>query len=176
MHLLEMPKQQRHQKQQPANAGLTKSTSDAKEEVSSTKSSGNIEDFDAKNARAKELIMSTLVPGSEPWKIAEPLELASDIWKALEARYTQKDGQKNTTDTTMDSQKLAEIKFQAGTQTETREDELDPEVVRKREAMARATEEFHTSMPNRDQRFLWALLHGGKEETNAWFYGAIDPA
>lgn len=35
--------------------------------------------------------MSTLVPGSEPWKIAEPLELASDIWKALEDKYAPKD-------------------------------------------------------------------------------------
>lgn len=49
------------------------------------------EDFWAKNARAKALIMSTLVPGSEPWKIAEPLELASDIWKALEDKYAPKD-------------------------------------------------------------------------------------
>lgn len=50
------------------------------------------EDFKAKNARAKALIMSTLVPGSEPWKIAEPLELASEIWKALEEKYAPKDG------------------------------------------------------------------------------------
>lgn len=49
------------------------------------------EDFWTKNARAKALIMSTLVPGSEPWKIAEPLELASDIWKALEDKYAPKD-------------------------------------------------------------------------------------
>lgn len=38
--------------------------------------------------------MSTLVPGSEPWKIAEPLELASDIWKALEDKYAPKDNKK----------------------------------------------------------------------------------
>lgn len=50
------------------------------------------DDFWTKNARAKALIMSTLVPGSEPWEIAEPLELASDIWKALEDKYAPKDG------------------------------------------------------------------------------------
>ncbi|EXJ90073.1 hypothetical protein A1O3_03141 [Capronia epimyces CBS 606.96] len=49
------------------------------------------EEFMAKNARAKALIMSTLVPGSEPWKIAEPLELASDVWKALEEKYAPRD-------------------------------------------------------------------------------------
>jgi hypothetical protein len=54
-------------------------------------SSSSSEDFWTKNARAKALIMSTLVPGSEPWKIAEPLELASDIWKALEDKYAPKD-------------------------------------------------------------------------------------
>lgn len=53
--------------------------------------SSSSEDFWTKNARAKALIMSTLVPGSEPWKIAEPLELASDIWKALEDKYAPKD-------------------------------------------------------------------------------------
>lgn len=52
------------------------------------------DDFPTKNARAKALIMSTLVPGSEPYKIAEPLELASDIWKALEDKYAPKDGAK----------------------------------------------------------------------------------
>ncbi|EXJ95090.1 hypothetical protein A1O1_00208 [Capronia coronata CBS 617.96] len=57
-----------------------------------TTTSASTEDFKAKNARAKALIMSTLVPGSEPWKIAEPLELASDIWKALEEKYAPKDG------------------------------------------------------------------------------------
>ncbi|KIV82965.1 hypothetical protein PV11_05027 [Exophiala sideris] len=45
------------------------------------------EDFRWKNARAKALIMSTLVPGTEPYKIAESHELATDIWKALEEKY-----------------------------------------------------------------------------------------
>jgi hypothetical protein len=49
------------------------------------------EDFWTKNARAKALIMSTLVPGSEAWKIAEPLELASEIMAALEEKYAPKD-------------------------------------------------------------------------------------
>ncbi|KAI1621156.1 hypothetical protein EDD37DRAFT_147316 [Exophiala viscosa] len=45
------------------------------------------DDFRWKNARAKALIMSTLVPGTEPYKIAESHELATDIWKALEEKY-----------------------------------------------------------------------------------------
>jgi hypothetical protein len=39
--------------------------------------------------------MSTLIPGSEPWSIAEPLELASDIWRALEEKYAPKEVEKN---------------------------------------------------------------------------------
>ncbi|OAP64437.1 hypothetical protein AYL99_00409 [Fonsecaea erecta] len=46
------------------------------------------DDFWTKNARAKALILSTLVPGSEAWKIAEPIEIASDIWRALEDYFT----------------------------------------------------------------------------------------
>lgn len=49
------------------------------------------DDFWTKNARAKALIMSTLVPGSEPWKIAEPIELAANIMKALEDKYAPRD-------------------------------------------------------------------------------------
>ncbi|EXJ66247.1 uncharacterized protein A1O5_10399 [Cladophialophora psammophila CBS 110553] len=48
------------------------------------------DDFWTKNARAKALILSTLVPGSEAWKIAEPIEIASDIWRALEDHFTPK--------------------------------------------------------------------------------------
>ncbi len=49
------------------------------------------DDFSTKNARAKALIMSTLVPGSEAWNIAEPIELASNIMRALEEKYAPKD-------------------------------------------------------------------------------------
>jgi hypothetical protein len=45
------------------------------------------EDFWTKNSHAKALIMSTLVPGTEPYKIAEAHELATDIWKELQAKY-----------------------------------------------------------------------------------------
>lgn len=127
-----------------------------KDPILSTGPPKDAEDWKVKNARAKELIMSTLVPGSEPWKIAEPLELASDIWKALEARYAPVDGQ-----TIVDAMKAEDNITE----------ENDSEIHRRKEAQARATKEFYESMPSRDQRFLWALLHGGKEETNAWFYG-----
>jgi hypothetical protein len=49
------------------------------------------DDFRKKNVEAKNLIMATLVPGSEAWKIAEPIELASTIMKTLEAKYAPKD-------------------------------------------------------------------------------------
>lgn len=49
------------------------------------------DDFWTKNARAKALIMSTLVPGSEAWNIAEPIELPSNIMRALEEKYAPKD-------------------------------------------------------------------------------------
>src|SRR4051794_16506605 len=53
------------------------------------------DEWTTKNARAKAIIMSTLVAGSEAWKIAEPLEYASDIWKALEDKYAPKDSKSN---------------------------------------------------------------------------------
>ncbi|EXJ61782.1 hypothetical protein A1O7_02212 [Cladophialophora yegresii CBS 114405] len=53
------------------------------------------DDFRIKNAEAKSLIMATLVPGSEAWRIAEPIELASTIMKTLEARYAPKDAAGN---------------------------------------------------------------------------------
>ncbi|KIX07328.1 uncharacterized protein Z518_01981 [Rhinocladiella mackenziei CBS 650.93] len=76
----------------------TKSTPPAPTKSSSSwpplPSLSTLDDFGVQNARAKALIMSTLVPGSEPWKIAERLELASDIWKALENKYVPMNGSK----------------------------------------------------------------------------------
>lgn len=51
----------------------------------------DLADWEAQNARCREIIMNTLIPGSEPWKIAEQFEKASDIWKALNDRYGNKD-------------------------------------------------------------------------------------
>ncbi|KAL9107759.1 MAG: hypothetical protein Q9227_007381 [Pyrenula ochraceoflavens] len=50
----------------------------------------DLADWEAQNARCREIIMNTLIPGSEPWKIAEQFEKASDIWKALNDRYGNK--------------------------------------------------------------------------------------
>ncbi|KAL2414687.1 hypothetical protein ABEF95_001649 [Exophiala dermatitidis] len=75
-------------------AGPSSSIAPSQPVASSSSSSApaaQSEEFKAKNARAKALIMSTLAPGSEPWKIAESLELASDIWKALEEKYAPKE-------------------------------------------------------------------------------------
>lgn len=51
----------------------------------------DLADWEAENARCREIIMNTLIPGSEPWKIAEQFEKANDIWKALNDRYGSKD-------------------------------------------------------------------------------------
>ena len=42
------------------------------------------EAWEVKNARAKAIVMSTRVPGSEAWKLGEPMEYAHNIWNALE--------------------------------------------------------------------------------------------
>lgn len=172
-----------------------------------------------KNAHAKAIIMSTLIPGSEPWKIAEPLEYASDIWKALEDRYAPKnDPEGNRLERAdfvndwvegRDMEKYRDGPKQGAMLTEFPADALNPEMSsrftnkqledvmkdktaqgnfiqeitrmdeekkalkeqRKKEANAAAAKVMAEHMPNRDQRFLWALLHGGKEETMNWFNG-----
>jgi len=200
--------------------------------ISATPSSAaqEAEEWRAKNARAKAIIMSTLIPGSEPWKIAEPLELASDIWKALEDRYApKKDGEAPRTERSdfvsewVEGKSLEKYKtgvrsaqmltnfpadalvpeYNTALTTEEREaairkrgeravqvnrldshweaEQVVTEEDKKREeekkeqhrkvAQAAAAKVLIDHMPNRDQRFLWALLHGGKEETMAWFNG-----
>jgi hypothetical protein len=177
-----------------------------------------------KNAHAKAIIMSTLIPGSEPWKIAEPLEYASDIWKALEDRYAPKnDPAGNRLERAdfvndwvegRDMEKYRDGPKHGAMLTEFPADALNPEISsrftnkqledamqdrtaqgnfiqvitkmdeekkalveqRKKEANAAAAKVMADHMPNRDQRFLWALLHGGKEETMNWFNGTTSVA
>lgn len=180
-------------------------------------------DWLEKNAHAKAIIMSTLIPGSEPWKIAEPLEYAGDIWKALEDRYAPKnDTQGNRVEradfvndwvdgkemekyrdgpkrgarliefpaeamTPEMAQRLAQKQMEEMMKDRSVQGELVKEISRKdeeemaltkrkKEANAAAAKVMAEHMPNRDQRFLWALLHGGKEETMAWFNGSSQPA
>ena len=176
-------------------------------------------DWLEKNAHAKAIIMSTLIPGSEPWKIAEPLEYAADIWKALEDRYAPKnDPEGNRLERAdfvndwvegKDMDKYRDGPKRGAMLTEFPADALNPEMSskftkkqledvirdrtaqgnfiqeitrmdeekralkeqRKKEANAAAAKVMAEHMPNRDQRFLWALLHGGKEETMNWFNG-----
>ena len=180
-------------------------------------------DWLEKNTHAKAIIMSTLIPGSEPWKIAEPLEYAADIWKALEDRYAPKndtegnrleradfvndwvdgkemekyrDGPKRGSTlveipagalTPEMTQRLAQKQMEEMMKDRSAQGEFIKEVTRtdekekmfkekrKREANAAAAKVMAEHMPNRDQRFLWALLHGGKEETMAWFNGSSQP-
>ncbi len=180
-------------------------------------------DWLEKNAHAKAIIMSTLIPGSEPWKIAEPLEYAADIWKALEDRYAPKnDPEGNRLERAdfvndwvegRDMDKYRDGPKRGAMLTEFPADALNPEMTskftkqledvirdktvqsslveeitrieeekkalkeqRKKKANAAAAKVMAEHMPNRDQRFLWALLHGGKEETMNWFNGTTAAA
>jgi hypothetical protein len=142
--------------------------------------------------------MSTLVPGSEPWKIAEPLEYAADIWKALEEKYGPKsegakhDGLFDVYEDDDGDQEGEEADGEggwedslAGDQPTRNNDGLAQEVsdglqevaelwtrgqegeVAKRNADgARKTKPTSCWSDDlmRDQRFLWAVLNGGKEE------------
>lgn len=161
----EMPKKSKN-KSTPAPAPITELTLNDENPTSSPELLKQEKDNEIKNATAKELIMSTLAPGSEPWKIAESMENASDIWKALEARYApnksehiySEQQEQDTTRTSIE---------RAAEEARVEGDELE----RRKQAQARATREFYESMPNPDQRLLWALLHGGKPETEAWFNG-----
>ena len=140
--------------------------------------------------------MSTLVPGSEPWQIAEPLEYAADIWKALEGKYGPNSKRKgfDANDVVHDEDYGQETDggWQdklTGDQPAAPKDSLAQEVseglqevaelwTHEREqeqaqAMTRCTAEDTQSTEEkrkwnndsmRDQRFLWALLNGGKEK------------
>ncbi|KAF7503993.1 hypothetical protein GJ744_002921 [Endocarpon pusillum] len=163
-------------------------------------------EWTAKNARAKAIIMSTLVPGSEPWHIAEGLEYAADIWKALEDKYGPNSERKgfDAKDVVYDEddddgRQAADGEWQDKKWTGEQQpaaaapkDRLAQEVseglhevaelwTREREqeraqamtTRCAAAEDTQSAAEEkrkwnddsmRDQRFLWALLNGGKEE------------
>ena len=146
------------------------------------------DEWATKNARAKAIIMSTLVPGSEAWKIAEPLEYASDIWKALEEKYGPKDGKRNmwqpgtpwveskeavgaakgrdqrdkTADFGQNRQAINTVASRS--RTAERASVLGSPTSQDRDASPTATE---SDQERRDKRFLWALLNGGKDKLDA---------
>ncbi|ERF70822.1 hypothetical protein EPUS_02344 [Endocarpon pusillum Z07020] len=154
-------------------------------------------EWTAKNARAKAIIMSTLVPGSEPWQIAEPLEYAADIWKALEEKYGPNSEKKgfDAKDVVHDedddgqatdggwqeklpgdppaapkdslAQEVSEgLQEVAELWTHEREQEQAQARTRCAAEGTQSAEEKRKWNDDsmRDQRFLWALLNGGKEE------------
>jgi hypothetical protein len=132
--------------------------------------------------------MSTLVPGSEAWKIAEPLEYASDIWNALEEKYGPKDGTNNMwplgtpsveNKVVVEAAKILDPKNKAtdfgqnpqpvnvvasGSGTGASAGEGRPQTLSDRDASPAETE---IDRGRRDKRFLWALLNGGKEKLDA---------
>lgn len=153
---------------------------------------GQLADWTAKNARAKAIIMSTLVPGSEPWHIAEPLEYAADIWKALEEKYGPNSQEKESDGEDVRGEEnperiaghgwqdkltgtlpaVANENFTQGltNRLHAREklytNDQEEDVARSGAGNTRITDEnrrWNTDML-RDQRFLWALLNGGKEK------------
>lgn len=137
--------------------------------------------------------MSTLVPGSEPWQIAEPLEYAADIWKALEEKYGPKGGERDYEDENdIKNEENGELIVESGWQDRGNADQLvttkddlakevshglqevadlwtheqEKDITRSAVADARLSKEKRKWKDDsmRDQRFLWALLNGGKEE------------
>ena len=146
-------------------------------------------EWTTKNARAKAIIMSTLVPGSEAWKIAEPLEYASDIWKALEEKYGPKDGAANKMwqpgTPWVESKEVLEAADQLDHEDEAADigqnqrqvdavasgsriggsaSEVGPQI---RQDLNTLSTEAEMDQERRDKRFLWALLNGGKETLDA---------
>lgn len=146
------------------------------------------DEWATKNARAKAIIMSTLAPGSEAWKIAEPLEYASDIWKALEEKYGPKDGKSKMSQTGtpwVESKEAVEAAkgrdqrdkaadfvqnrqaintLASRSRTAERAGVLGSQTSQDRDASLIETE-LHQE--RRDKRFLWALLNGGKDKLDA---------
>lgn len=132
--------------------------------------------------------MSTLVPGSEAWKIAEPLEYAADIWKALEEKYGPKDGTSNMwqpgtpwveSKEVMEAAKeldhndrVAELVQQrqpveaiatSSTTVERNGGEEPGTYVKEKASLTEA----EMDQERRDKRFLWALLNGGKDRLDS---------
>ena len=146
------------------------------------------DEWTTKNARAKAIIMSTLVPGSEAWKIAEPLEYASDIWKALEEKYGPKDGKRNMwqpgtpwveSKEAVEAAKGRDQRSKAAdfvqnqqainmlascSRTAERASGLEVQTSQDQDA---APTETKLDQERRDKRFLWALLNGGKDKLDA---------
>ena len=148
--------------------------------------------------------MSTLVPGSEPWQIAEPLEYAADIWKALEKKYGPNNGGRDDNANEVVHEETGEQTTARGWQDQltgcqpaTSQDGLAEEVSDGLQGVAelwtrgedrsvagsiavntQAIEEQRKWKNDsvRDQRFLWALLNGGKEEEVARPTGTKDYA
>jgi hypothetical protein len=146
------------------------------------------DEWTTKNARAKSIIMSTLVPGSEAWKIAEPLEYASDIWKALEEKYGPKDGTNNMWQPGtpwVESQEVVEAAQELdhkGKATGFEQNQQPVNVLASGgstgESASKVGSQTHQDgdaspteaemdQERRDKRFLWALLNGGKDKLDA---------
>ena len=141
-----------------------------------------------KNAQAKALIMSTLVPGSEAWRIAEPLEYASDIWKALEAKYGPKgDANKVRQPGTagIERQEAVEAAQRLDCKDQVPNFSPNRQTIRAvasgngvGESASKVGSQVHPDMnpssvgsdvnqERRDKRLLWALLNGGKGKPDA---------
>lgn len=137
--------------------------------------------------------MSTLVPGSEPWQIVEPLEYAADIWRALEERYgSHKEerggheeervrGKEDSDETaarawrdnlsrsqpSMADDDLAQGRSDRGQATDSVWGIAQDTELARPTAVSKEPAEESGKWNNdllRDKRFLWALLNGGKRK------------
>jgi hypothetical protein len=146
------------------------------------------EEWITKNAQAKALIMSTLVPGSEAWRIAEPLEIASDIMRALEAKYGPKsDANKARQPDTLGIKRHEVVEDAQRLDRKDQVPNLSPNRQTTRavasgngvgESASKVGSQAHPDMKpspvgsdvnqeGRDMRLLWALLNGGKGKPDA---------
>jgi hypothetical protein len=146
------------------------------------------DEWATKNARAKAVIMSTLAPGSEAWKIAEPLEYASDIWKALEEKYGPKGDKSNMWQPGtpwVESKEAVEAAKGRDQRSKAAEFVQNQQAINTLAGRSRAADrasglklqtsqdqdaaptETKLHQERRDKRFLWALLNGGKDKLDA---------
>ena len=140
------------------------------------------EEWKVKNAQARELIMSTIEPGSEAWGIADQYDNAADIWKALQNAYGGEKGASRTggvkqlsdvapthSEGVVDKRKAkddtvsAKVK-EVKTQEPSLRDGSNYVEPNKSWLQESAPYEAGTELSRRDKRLLWALLNGGKDE------------
>ena len=143
------------------------------------------EEWKVKNAKARELIMSTIEQGSEAWGIADQYDNAADIWKALQNAYGGKKGPRtkelgkssinalaraadavNETKERVDAVKGQEKQVEKMHRPDVR-DGAESAEPNKSWLQESTPHKADTDLSRRDKRLLWALLNGGKDKLDS---------